>query len=108
VVGLLLGSVSLGGLSAPGSMAVDMASGNPGSEIGPAATPAGVGGSFRTSATGPAPTRDEVVPPGSVSGLDAGGPIAATWLLLGSAGLLIAGVVLIVLGARRAGPQRVS
>jgi hypothetical protein len=106
VVGLLFGTLSLGGLSTPGSMAVDMPSPDPGSEIGPAATPAAVGGSFRTSATGPAPTREEVVPPGSVSGLDAGGPIASTWLLLGSAGLLIAGVVLILLGARRAGPPR--
>jgi hypothetical protein len=107
IVGLLLGSLGLGGLSAPGSMAGDMASPDSGSEIGPAATPAAVGGSFRTSSTGPAPTREEVVPPGSVSGLDAGRPIAATWLLLGSAGLLIVGVVLVVLGAR-ARPQRAS
>jgi hypothetical protein len=67
-----------------------------------------VGASFRTSATEPVPTREEAVPPGSVSGLDVGGPTAATWLLLGSAGLVIAGAVLIVLGARRAGPQHVS
>jgi hypothetical protein len=100
IVGLLLGSLNLGG-AALGPMAADVASPGSGSELG-AATPA-PGASARSSGTEPVPTA-EAVPPGSVSGFgNAGptsGPTPATWLLGGSVALLVVGLVLIALGTR--------
>jgi hypothetical protein len=96
IVGLLVGSVNLGG-AALGPMAADLASPATGSELG-AATPA-PGASARGSVTGPVPS-PAVVPPGSVTGFDDGGPTPATWLLGGSVALLVVGLGLIALGAR--------
>jgi hypothetical protein len=96
IVGLLVGSLNLGG-AALGPMAADLASPASGSELG-AATPA-PGASARSSGTEAVPTA-EVVPPGSVTGFNDVGPTPAAWLLGGSVALLVVGLVLIALGAR--------
>jgi hypothetical protein len=97
IVGLLLGSLNLGG-AALGPMAADLASPGSGSELGAAGTSPAPGASARSSVTEPIST-PEVVPPGPTAGFD-GGPTPATWLLGGSVALLVVGLLLIALGAR--------
>jgi hypothetical protein len=110
VVGLLLGTLTMGGFANLASAPED--NGEPGAAAAPTAEPGEVTGplgtrleslrgSFDAFATAAPPTQ-EVVP-----GQDArssGGPTLATLIVGGSAILLIGGIALLMLGSRRREP----
>ena len=109
VVGLLLGTLTLGGFASPASAPEDK--GGPGAAAGPTAgagelTPTGtrlesLRVSFDAVATGAPPTEAVVPAPGPLA---SGGPTLATLIVGGSTILLIGGLALLILGSRRREP----
>ena len=110
VVGLLLGTLTMGGFASLGSAPED--NGGTGAAAGPTAVPGDVTGplgtgleslrgSFDSPATAAPPT-EEVIP-GQVP-LSPAGPTLATLIVAGSAILLTGGIALLMLGSRRREP----
>ena len=115
VVGLLLGTLTMGGFAGPGSAPEDdggrgSAAGatmGPGEVTGaaseaPAPTaPVGTRTSFDTLATASPPSQDAAPEVAPIAG---GGPAVSTLIVGGSAILLIGGLALLMLGSRRREP----
>ena len=114
LVGLLVGSATLGGFASSSSTAIDRG-GTPVPAAAGASPPAGEFGAG-SELTGPAQStdvtgafrplaspKDDVAIPVTPGNRDAAliGPSAAAWLLIGSIGMLVAGIVLVVLAERR-------
>jgi hypothetical protein len=105
VVGLLLGTLTLGGFASPGSAPEDHGGpGAAGATAGPAELTAPTGTlrvSFDAVATGAPPTEGAIPAQGPLS---SGGPTLSTLILGGSAILLIGGIALLARGPRRREP----
>jgi hypothetical protein len=111
VVGLLLGTLTMGGFANLASAPED--NGGPGAAAAPTAVPGeltgplgtrrleSVRGSSGALATAAPPTEDSVPGQGPLS---SGGPTLATLIVGGSAILLIGGIALLILGSRRREP----
>ena len=110
VVGLLLGTLTLGGIASPASAPED--NGVTGAAAGPTAEPGEVAAptgtrlesmriSFDAVATGPPPTEGTVPAPAPLS---SGGPLLPTLIVVGSGILLIGGIALLIIGSRRREP----
>ena len=112
VVGLLLGTLTMGGFGSLASAPEDNggigsaagATAGPGEVTGPLATeatPAGTRMSFDTLVTAAPPSQDAAPEPRPAAG---GGSIVSTLLVGGSTILLIGGLALLLLGSRRREP----
>lgn len=105
IVGLLVGSASLGGFAVGGRMSVDSgATAPPQAGIGAGEELTGPAKSTNsTTAFGPLATpNDNGVVPATQGDRDGTltGPSPAAWLLVGSVGLLVAGLLLLVVASR--------